>query len=143
MITTLSAPPGNSPTLLTAAERREWLRYSCNLQGYCLLPGAVESPERWPAETWDLSAGGVALRLCRRFEPGTLLDVVLTGAGTELVSSTLGRVCRVVAQGHHWLISCRWFAQFDPDELKLLLARPLQCTPLPHAKRRLLLRRKP
>lgn len=115
----------------TAAERRAWVRYACLLQGQCRPMTALETGNTWPAQTVDLSAGGVALRLCRRFEPGTLLAVALCDTTEKPMSMPLARVRYVVSVGPYWLLGCSWAEELEASELRSLLGPPVGWDRLP------------
>src|SRR5260370_33017571 len=53
-------------------EHRAWVRYPCDLDSVC-QPLAGARGLQWPGEVRNLSAGGLAVGLARRFEAGTVL----------------------------------------------------------------------
>ena len=116
-----SSAPTTPPIPEEPHERRGWVRHPCELKGQCHPVTALDANHRWPIETWDVSAGGVAVALCRRFEPGTLLALTLTGAGDETVSMPLVRVRRVTQMDQHWLLGCAWVDELEKADLGLLL----------------------
>jgi hypothetical protein len=75
---TLAAPAGSSPGAVRC-ERRASVRYPCCFEARARLqaPAGVVS---WWANVVDLSAGGLRLLVCPRFEPGELLQVDLHGS---------------------------------------------------------------
>jgi len=108
----------------TATERRHWVRYVCVVQGKCQPVTALETGNDWPVASADLSAGGIALRLCRRFEPGTLLALTLAGSAGEPMRMVLARVQRVLRDGDYWMLGCAWAHELDTIELRSLLGAP-------------------
>src|SRR4051812_13381307 len=88
-------------------ERRRGLRYAAHLEGSC-VPAAALATMPWPVQAVDISARGIGLLAPRRFEPGTLLSVSLSGANAHDVSLPLAQVRRCIAHGHSWLLGCVW-----------------------------------
>jgi PilZ domain-containing protein len=103
-------------------DRRHWARYACSLQGQCHPITAMEASNTWPAQTVDISAGGVGLRLCRRFEPGTLLSVDLGNSDDDATTMPLARVRYVVPVGAYSLLGCAWAEKLETNDLRRLLA---------------------
>lgn len=106
------------------AERRNWVRYTCELQGKCRPVSALETGNDWPIHSADLSAGGIALCLCRRFEPGTLLAMSLAGSAADPIRMVLARVQRVIRTGNLWVLGCAWTDELGATELRSLLGTP-------------------
>jgi hypothetical protein len=102
-------------------ERRAWVRFGCELKGNCQPITQLEAGNRWPAQVWDVSNGGVGLRLSRRFEPGTLLAIDLAAGPDDICTLPLSRVRRVTAQGNYWLLGCSWPDELSADDLRGLL----------------------
>lgn len=102
------------------AERRAWARQRCS------LPMTVKTVEqvgssRWPAQSRDLSAGGLGMVLERRFEPATMVAATLEQPDAPL--TVLARVVRVVpVQEGGWLLGCQIPFPIDGEELSHLLA---------------------
>lgn len=70
-----------------------------------------------------MSAGGVGLLLARRFEPGTRLDIELTGESgrrSRPVGTTVVRVQKDKAG--HWVHGCRFAAPPADADLTFLMA---------------------
>src|SRR5271170_4583911 len=103
--------PSSDPSISLTEEsndRRGWVRHPIALRGQCQPVTSLEASLRWPIHTADVSAGGVGVVVCRRFEPGTLLALSLTAAGQGTVSMPLARVRRVSETGRRWLLGCAW-----------------------------------
>ena len=111
-------PPGNPATPYLDEDRREWLRFDCVLEAVC-QPVAAEF--HWQGQASDISAGGVALVLARRFEPGTLLAIGLKGLALQSGCMPLARVQRAKAHGLYWQLGCTWADELGLEELKGLL----------------------
>jgi hypothetical protein len=101
------------------AERRAWVRFRANQEVTC---STEEANTGWLGRLCDLSTGGVALALRRRFEPGTVLDLELeTKAGwphrlsVRVIHATQDRNDR-------WLIGCAFASPLSKRELEELLA---------------------
>jgi hypothetical protein len=123
MISPSSEPITPLPEALNEepSDRRGWVRHPIALKGQCHAVTALDPNHRWPIQTWDVSAGGVAVVVCRRFEPGTLLALSLSAAGQDMVSMPLVRVRRVSETGKHWLLGCAWVDELEKADLGLLL----------------------
>jgi hypothetical protein len=106
--------------MVRSAERRTWERQQCS------LPITVKTLElggvhRWPAQSCDLSAGGLSLMLERRFEPATLVAATLEQPQAHL--TVLARVVRVAPMKEGgWLLGCQMPFPIDAEELSELLA---------------------
>jgi hypothetical protein len=108
------------------SERRAWVRFPYT-QGTAvtlessLHPDAADKGECWPATVQDISAGGLALVLGRRFEPGTVLSVDWTSEDASLSRGLLLRVRYVKPQGFgHWLIGGAFLQPLACEELQAL-----------------------
>src|SRR5438067_1238388 len=112
------------PFLIDSSERRCWARQLCRLGGECQPVTALEAGNHWPIKTLDVSPGGVALLMSRRFEPGTFLAVTLSGPGDDAMSMPLARVCRVHRADQHWLLGCSWAEELESTEMRTLLLMP-------------------
>ncbi len=64
------------------SEHRAWVRYPYDLDSVC-QPLAGARGLQWPGEVRNLSAGGIAVRLARRFEAGTVLAMDLARPGRK------------------------------------------------------------
>jgi hypothetical protein len=105
---------------LFGAERRAVVRYPSRQGGNCHAIGG-DSEVRWSAKIQDISEGGVALLLRRRFEPGTVLTVDLRGSGEPLARRLLVRVVRVQLHSHRrWLMGCAFARRLSSDEVQSL-----------------------
>jgi hypothetical protein len=108
-----------------AAERRAWVRYPCEQITSC--QGALASRGKdWPTKVLDVSPGGIALVLERRFEPGTLLQVQLRDQTDQSTWGVYVRVVRITAAGSGrddgWLVGCEFARPLNDEELRTLLA---------------------
>lgn len=119
MPTENSALP-ESDTATPTDERRAWVRYPANLESGCqpvAMPTAPQPEWRWPATVKDISAGGIALVLERRFECGAALHVELQGAAEDGVHSLTAHVVHIQMLGNRWLLGCEWTAPLADEEL--------------------------
>jgi hypothetical protein len=116
------------PILSTVPEltndRRGSHRQNCTVQGRCQPVTALEAGNNWPIQARDISERGVAIVVCRRFEPGTLLAVNLTDQSQSEISMPLARVQRVVSSGTAWLLGCIWADEVEGSILDCLLKPP-------------------
>ncbi len=105
-----------------AEERRAGPRYPCLIETTCRQITRGGSTN-WPARTVDVSAGGIALVLERRFEPGAVLCVRLESPDGEVSRDLLLRVVHVLADmDGSWRLGCRLAGELEEDELRALQA---------------------
>jgi hypothetical protein len=113
--------PQTETKTLSPAERRAWVRFPCDLETAC-QPLAGTHGLQWPGKICNLSRGGVALALARRFEVGTVLAIDVQGKAAESVTSVLARVVHVKLQSDGgWLLGCAFTKPLSEDDLKMLL----------------------
>ncbi len=124
----------------TRVECRVRERNTCDLPAACQPVAArLDKDVRWPGQIRDLSAGGMGLVLCRRFERGAVLVAELPGADGGGPDSLLARVVHVTAfSGGRWLLGCAFCSRLSEDRLQTLLGRGRPATgesgiALPHA----------
>ena len=106
---------------LQSNDRRDSKRLACELVGKARPCTALEASNQWPVKVCDISANGVAVIVCRRFEQGTVLSLTLSGPDADDVAMPLARVRRVTTVGAHWLLGCTWMNEMDAADLNLLL----------------------
>ena len=103
------------------AERRAWVRYPCDLDSAC-QPLAGARGLQWPGKVRNLSAGGIAVRLARRFEAGTVLAIDVQGRDEGVLHTVLARVIHVMLQDDgSWLLGCAFTNPLSEDDLQALL----------------------
>jgi hypothetical protein len=77
---------------------------------------------QWPGKICNLSRGGVALALARRFEAGTVLAIDVQGKTGEGLASILARVVHVCVQSDgSWLLGCAFTKPLSEEDLQRLL----------------------
>jgi hypothetical protein len=101
------------------AERRAWVRFRAGQEVTCT---SDEANTGWLGRLQDISVGGVALALRRRFEPGTVLDLELeTKIGWPRRLSV--RVIHARQdRSDRWIIGCAFASSLSKEELEELLA---------------------
>ncbi|MBL8796020.1 MAG: PilZ domain-containing protein [Planctomycetia bacterium] len=105
-------------------ERRGCVRYICERKGQCQPITVLEAGNQWPMQTLDISASGVSVVLCRRFEPGTLLAIDICDPTQEPMTMPLARVRHVEANGPSWQLGCAWAEALEGSDLRSLLGTP-------------------
>jgi hypothetical protein len=101
-------------------ERRAWVRYPCDLNTAC-RPLAGAHGLQWPGEVRNLSAGGIAVRLARRFEVGTVLTIDVQGRDESILRTLFARVIHVMLQNDGiWLLGCAFTNPLSEEDLKVL-----------------------
>jgi hypothetical protein len=116
--------PGTAaPNAPAGAECRVWQRDACGLPTACQpLAARSDSEMQWRGEMRDISVGGAGLVLERRFEPGTVLTVAVTGDPSRAGKPLLARVVHVRALGgRRWLLGCAFLSRLSTDQLQSLL----------------------
>jgi hypothetical protein len=114
------AAPAEEPSKPVKSDARAKKRYSSRSCTAC------KPLQRFPDKTWDgevlnISEGGLCLRLPRRFEPGSLLTIVLEG-NQSARRSLVARVVWVKEDGapKQWRMGCRFdqpLCEFEVNEL--------------------------
>jgi hypothetical protein len=104
------------------SERRAWVRFLSD-QEVCCQPianlTAAEMEFGWLGRVRDVSRGGIALILSRRFEPGTILTIELSikAKGRQLV-----RVVHATLETKgRWIIGCAFASILSEEELQTFL----------------------
>jgi PilZ domain len=104
----------------TGKERRVWVRRPCELDGFCQPPvgsGALQ----WAAKIEDVSEGGIAIVVDRRFELGALLAIEVQQDDSP-VTTVLARVVRVIKKSHgRWLLGCSLAKRMKEEDLAELV----------------------
>jgi hypothetical protein len=95
-------------------ERRLAARYLPRPQTACRIAVATEEG-LWPARIENLSRSNIALRLRRRFEPGTLVGIEVLNA--SLARSILAVVIRAERDKQHWILGCEFANLLTPADL--------------------------
>jgi len=102
------------------AERRVWVRYPCERDGFC-QPLVGSGALQWAAKIEELSSGGLALVVERRFEPGTLLSIEMQQQA-DTIRTFLARVVHIKNKSSgRWLLGCSLARELNEEDLKGLL----------------------
>ncbi len=97
----------------SSAERRRWVRFPANLGTFWQTVTSQEIC--YSARVQDLSQGGVRLLVNQRFEPGTLLRILLKKAvEARLVHAT-------PTPDNKWAIGCEFITVLSEQEVQNLL----------------------
>ncbi|MBL8794703.1 MAG: PilZ domain-containing protein [Planctomycetia bacterium] len=108
------------PTMSLPADRRAASRFGCQLETACRSLQST-SNIAYPATIHNLSTGGLALKLARRFEAGTLLLVRLENPDKTVFFLKLVQVRHQRANTVGWYHGCTFPMQFSPEQLEALL----------------------
>ncbi|MFN4261835.1 MAG: PilZ domain-containing protein [Gemmataceae bacterium] len=110
-----------------ASERRAWVRYSCNLAGFC-HPAEGNGQANALAIVRNISLGGMSLVTDRPFASGTLLKVEVTSPTDNKTRSLWVRIIRVMHMPDgKWSLGCafaRPLAEADIHSLRVERLRP-------------------
>jgi hypothetical protein len=102
-------------------ERRAWVRYPCDWESAC-QPLAGTRGIQWQGKIRNLSCGGVAITLARRFEVGTILAIGVQGQAEQVLGTVVARVAHVSTQADgSWLHGCAFTSPLNEEDLKALL----------------------
>jgi serine/threonine protein kinase len=122
----ISSKAANRQGQFISKERRTVRRLDCALATSCVINMSVHENETqcksWDAQVFNLSVNGIGLFLCRRFEPGSILSIVLTSRDNEAKETREMRVGRVArADRNGWLLAGTLTPELSKDELRKLL----------------------
>lgn len=102
-------------------DRRAWVRYECDWDSAC-QPLAGGRGTQWQGKIRNLSRGGLAIALRRRFEIGTILAIGMQGPADGARNTFLARVAHVATQTDgSWLLGCSFKTPLTEEELQALL----------------------
>jgi serine/threonine protein kinase len=134
-VLTPKAPPALAPASLaeTVPERRGGTRHAVQVPTTLGILNARrddrQTRDSWPAQIMDISAGGLCLEVPRRFEAGTLLNVVLPRAHSHRPSDHLVRLRWIKdLRGGAWLIGCVFTNPLEDEDLDQFLLGDLPTT---------------
>jgi hypothetical protein len=101
-------------------ERRASIRYPVELNSQCQSIGGTKGLN-WPVKVRDMSVGGVALTVTRRFEPGTVLALDIKFPEDDEPMSLLVRVTNIrPLTDASWVIGCAFARPLGEDVIKNL-----------------------
>jgi hypothetical protein len=111
-----------SPGRTEASGERRSVNRHCPVVGE--LPVVVEAGVRfWPVAVDNISPCGVAVRLERPVDPGTLLPVQLLNRNGNFWHLKLMCVVHATpSRGGGWLVGNMFLARFTDDEFRVLVA---------------------
>jgi len=116
-----------SPAKPRRSDWRAAVRRRCALPSACnvdpsLHPGTGHPKDSWQATVQNLSAQGIGLVLCRRFEVGTILSVELFSADGAYSRAVEMRVAHVQPEGiTQWLVGGILAEELSDADLQALL----------------------
>jgi hypothetical protein len=106
-------------------ERRRWVRFSTDLEALCTPAGAEstnEAERAWAARVLNISQGGIALSVARRFERNTGLVIDLLIPSDPPPQSLRARVARIAkAPSGNWIVGCEFLWPISEEELWTIL----------------------
>lgn len=112
-------PDGSHPV-----DRRAWVRHPCPHEASC-QPTDARSGIFWAVKVQNLSCGGVAMVVDRRFDLGTVLSLRLQGTTPGSSRNVLVRVVHArlltANPGLRWLVGGAFLQPLSEDELQELL----------------------
>jgi serine/threonine protein kinase len=111
-------------------EKRRAIRYPCTVATLCELLTSIHPEEttavgHWPGQVLNLSATGLGLLLGRRFEPGTVVAVVLESSTRTFQVRADVRVIRSLpAEGTQWFLGAAFNEPLAKETVQKLLWAP-------------------
>jgi hypothetical protein len=106
----------------TQTERRAWVRLPTS-QAVSCQPIAASTPDTgWLGKLVNISPGGLALLLSRRFEPGTLLIVELPSKAQRRARTVGVRVVHAKPEKDTcWILGCEIISPLTEDDMQSLV----------------------
>ena len=103
-------------------ERSALVRFPSSQAVYCQpMPTSDEVSNGWWGELRNISSGGLAVRVSRPFEPGTLLIIELSDKTKRLTRSFPVQVVHSNAEGNRlWIIGCEFLRPLSEESLQTL-----------------------
>jgi hypothetical protein len=120
-----SLQPEAAADSAVAEERRCFVRFPVDLEALVTPLGAEttrEAEKAWAARLVNISQGGIALSMTRRFERGTglLIDLLLpTGQASPPLRARVIHVAR--APSGNWIVGCAFLRPMSEEDLTALL----------------------
>jgi hypothetical protein len=132
-----STPPEPSDSA-TQKDHRVFERYPSGVPTVCQPATARTARDlKWSAKVQNVSLGGIALALQRRFERGTALAVELPDGDSDFYTTFVKVVHLQCLDDGSWLHGCAFVGQLSDEDLKMLrrtangepgLERPAVCS---------------
>jgi hypothetical protein len=128
MSTGLLQAPTNATESSNSRDCRVYPRHACQVSTLCQPAGGNET--RWPAAMNNVSQGGVALVLGRRFERKTCLAIELPGANDGDPYTVFVRVVHLRSNGDgSYTLGCQFVSELSEEELGRLVHEQPPSTP--------------
>jgi len=115
-------PSDSSAEKSGSKERRNGVRFAVEVEAKCRAV-ANAGGQHWPAWIVDVSSHGLCLRMPRRFEVGSGLEVYFALQGDTITSTQLAQVRWVkAAESKSWLLGCQFVKPIPDDLLNTIVA---------------------
>jgi PilZ domain len=105
----------------TKTERRAWVRFPSSQQASCRPMSLTTEELGWQGEIRDVSQGGIALVLSRRFEPGAVLMVELSSKAGESGRQIVRVVHATPETNGRWIVGCAFVNTLSEEELQAFI----------------------
>jgi serine/threonine protein kinase len=120
--------PLGKVTKKSADERRVNTRYEVEVTGDC-RPAIGAASQRWGSTIMDISTTGVCLQAPRRFEPGSLLEIVFSVKPDDSAVTHLTRVrWNKGIEGDTWLHGCEFVKPIAEGDLEAVFSDLMENT---------------
>ena len=107
--------------LTLPSDRRAFVRYPCRMETSC-APLTSGAGATWTASVCNISRGGLALLLNRRFEPKTILNIALSEPKENCPPNFLVRVAYVTKDASgDWSHGCEFMSKLGDEEVLSML----------------------
>ncbi len=119
--TAVEAAPAATAVERAKEERRKDPRYELHVIGSCRIPIEVGG-QPWVSAVIDISKSGACLQAKRRFELGSIVEIMFSAAPNESVSSQLARVrWHKAAADKTWQHGCEFVNAVAAPDLETIL----------------------
>lgn len=103
-------------------ERRGGIRYAVEVEARCRA-AANAGGQHWPAWIVDVSVAGLCLRMPRRFEVGSGLEISFAIEGDNSSTTQLAHVRWIkAAESKSWLLGCQFLKPLPDEVLSSMIA---------------------
>jgi eukaryotic-like serine/threonine-protein kinase len=121
-------PSDSSAEKNASKERRNGVRFAVEVEAKCRAV-ANSGGQHWPAWIVDVSSHGLCLRMPRRFEVGSGLEVYFTVHGEAIGTTQLAQVRWVkAAESKSWLLGCQFLKPIPDDVLNSMIEDFMELT---------------
>jgi hypothetical protein len=115
------------PVQKPGTDRRAWVRFRSDQDIACQTE---ETNSGWLGKVQNISPGGIALALRRRFEPGTVLIVELATEADAPLRLSVRVIHATQERNDRWIIGCAFASPLSQHELQSLFGADNRHAPI-------------